>query len=80
MVTVAVTGAGGFLGGHVCRALAGRGYRTIGMTRTGSTRQLPADLLERVEMREGDVLDMTSLECCPEGIRCGGALRCAGDY
>jgi len=32
------------------------------MTRTGSTRQLPADLLERVEMREGDVLDVTSLQ------------------
>ncbi|MYC33332.1 MAG: SDR family NAD(P)-dependent oxidoreductase [Chloroflexi bacterium] len=62
MVTVAVTGAGGFVGGHVCRALVERGYRTIGMTRTGSTRQLPADLLERVEMRQGDVLDMTSLD------------------
>ena len=62
MLTVVVTGAGGFLGGHVCRALAERGCRTIGMTRTGSTRQVPADLLGRVEMRQGDVLDTTSLE------------------
>lgn len=61
MTTVAVTGAGGFLGGHVCRALVGLGYRTIGMTRTGSTRQLPADLLGLVEIRQGDVLDLTSL-------------------
>ena len=62
MTTVAVTGAGGFLGGHVCRALVERGFRTIGMTRTGSTRQLSADLLGRVEIRQGDVLDKTSLE------------------
>ena len=62
MTTVAVTGAGGFLGGHVCRALAERGCRTIGMTQTGSTRQVPTDLLGQVEMRQGDVLDMASLE------------------
>ena len=76
MVTVAVTGAGGFVGGHVCRALADRGYRTIGMTRTGSSRQLPADLLKRVEMRQGDVLDMTSLEAALEGA--DAVAHCAG--
>ena len=42
-----------------------RGCPTIGMTRTGSTRQLSADLLGRVEIRQGDVLDMTSLEAAP---------------
>ncbi len=76
MVTVAVTGAGGFVGGHVCRALAERGYRTIGMTRTGSSRQLPADLLKRVEMRQGDVLDMTSLEAALEGA--DAVAHCTG--
>ena len=32
------------------------------MTRTGSTRQLPADWQGRMEVRQGDVMDMASLE------------------
>ncbi len=59
--TVVVTGAGGFLGGQVCRALTKRGNRVIGMVRAGSRNGLPADLLGRVEPRAGDMLDRDSL-------------------
>ena len=65
--TVAVTGSGGFLGSHVCRALLERGYPTIGIVRAGSSRQLPADLAPHVEMREGDVLDEASLSLALRG-------------
>ncbi len=58
---IAVTGSGGFLGGHVCRALIQQGYETIGVVRRGSPRQLPPDLSGDAETREADVLDPASL-------------------
>lgn len=73
--TVAVTGAGGFLGGHVCRALLKRGYPVISIVWTGSPRGLPADLASRVEIREGDVLDEASLDAALRGA--GVAVHCA---
>lgn len=53
--TVAVTGATGFVGRHVVRELAGRGWRVRGLTRSAekSDRVLPAG----VEVVEGDVTD-----------------------
>ena len=58
---IAVTGSGGFLGGHVCRALLQRGHETIGVVRRGSPRRLPSDLIRDAETREADVLDPASL-------------------
>ena len=65
-VRVAVTGAGGFLGSGVCRALAERDYGIIGITRAGATRGLPDDLTPRVVERQADVLDRPSLNAALE--------------
>ena len=59
---VAVTGAAGFLGGHVCRALTARGHRTIAMVRFNSDRRMHDGLTQHAEVREGDVLDGVSLD------------------
>lgn len=73
--TVAVTGAGGFLGSQVCRALTKRGYRVIGMVRAGSRNGLPADLAGRVESRAGDMLDRDSLAAAVRGA--DAVVHCA---
>lgn len=65
---IAVTGSGGFLGGHVCRDLIQRGYETIGVVRRGSPRQLPPDLSGDAETREADVLDQASLAEAFRGV------------
>ena len=66
-IAVAVTGACGFLGSHVCRAVAARGHRTIAMVWRDLDRQIPDGLDEHAEVREGDVLDSESLETALEG-------------
>ena len=60
-ITVAVTGAAGFLGSHICRALLRSGYAVCAVTREGSQRKLPADLSKRVELRPADVRNTESL-------------------
>ena len=59
--TVAVTGAAGFLGSHICRALLHCGYAVRAVTREGSNRKLPDDLSEQVELQPADVRDPESL-------------------
>ena len=66
-VTVAVTGASGFLGSHVCRASIERGHWIVGIVHTGSGRKLPADLPEHVDVRDADVLDRASLNAALRG-------------
>ena len=65
--TVAVTGAGGFLGGHVCRILLDHGFSVVGIVRSGSDRKLPRDLDGRIEMRDTDLLDPSSVFAATEG-------------
>ena len=65
--TVAVTGAGGFLGGHICRALVDHGFAVTGIVRSGSDRKLPDDLDVRIEMRDADLLDRRSVAVAFEG-------------
>ena len=59
--TVAVTGAAGFLGSHICRALLHCGYAVCAVTREGSNRRLPEDLSKQVELRPADVRNPESL-------------------
>ena len=59
--TVAVTGAAGFLGSHICRALLQCGYVVRAVTCEGSKRKFPADLGEQVELQPADVRDPESL-------------------
>ncbi len=59
--TVAVTGAAGFLGSHICRALLHGGYAVRAVAHEGSNRKLPADLSDQVEWRLADVRNPESL-------------------
>ena len=57
--TVAVTGATGFLGAYICRALLGAGARVVGVVRNpGKARFLEA---EGVEFRKADLMDREAL-------------------
>lgn len=58
---VAVTGAAGFLGSHICRALLRCGYTVRAVTRQGSGRKFPDDLSKRVELWPADVRNVESL-------------------
>ncbi len=59
--TVAVTGAAGFLGSHICRALLHCGYVVCAVTHEGSNRKLPADLSTQVELQPADIRNPESL-------------------
>ena len=59
--TVAVTGAAGFLGSHICRALLRCGYAVCAVEHESSKRKLPADLSKQVELRPADVRNPESL-------------------
>ncbi len=53
---VFVTGATGYIGRELTRALAGRGYRVVGLVRRGSEARLPPDVLPAT----GDALDAST--------------------
>ena len=56
-----MTGAGGFLGGHVCRALLERGYRVRAVTHSGGNGAPPDDVCVRVEHHPADIRDPDSV-------------------
>ncbi|MGB9727617.1 MAG: NAD-dependent epimerase/dehydratase family protein [Nitrososphaeria archaeon] len=56
---VLVTGASGFLGGHLIEELVRKGYNVIGMVRKDSSRKLLKEL--NVSLRFGDLLEPESL-------------------
>lgn len=62
--TVAVTGAGGFIGSHVLRALVAAGYRPVAVLRP-SARAVP--VLDGVTVRYADVSNLRSLAEASEG-------------
>jgi nucleoside-diphosphate-sugar epimerase len=71
-----VTGATGFIGGHLARRLVREGRKVRVLCRKGSERRLPADVLRSAEIVRGDLRDRDSLMRASEG-----ALRvyhCAG--
>jgi len=67
-----VTGATGFLGRHLVRALQGRGHDVVALAR-GSSQTAG---LDGVTWRRGDILDMPSVRDAAEG--CDGVFHCAG--
>lgn len=64
---ILVTGASGFIGGHVCEALLRRGARVRAMVRAGSDTAHLSGL--KVELCRADLGDATSLERACEGVQ-----------
>ncbi|MEO8467091.1 MAG: hopanoid-associated sugar epimerase [Gammaproteobacteria bacterium] len=71
-----VTGANGFLGAAVLRALLAAGERVRAFVRAGSDRRNLAGL--DVEIAEGDLTDRASLDAAMPG--CAGVYHVAADY
>ena len=71
-----VTGASGFIGGHVARALAARGEPLRLLLRTTSSKALAAELA--AEVVEGDLRDLASLRRAVDG--CRRIFHVAADY
>jgi dihydroflavonol-4-reductase len=71
MKRVLVTGATGFVGGHVVAALRARGAQVVAMSRGGAGTVGPD-----VEPKKGDVLDVARVREAARG--CDGAIHCAG--
>ena len=63
-----MTGAGGFLGGHVCRVLLERGCRVRAVTHAGGDDVPPEDVVARVEECPAEVRDPDSVEAALRGV------------
>ena len=74
-LTVAVTGASGFLGRFVCRALVELGYETVGIGHIGSRRQWPEDLRQHIKIQNCDVVDRVSVAAALAGA--DAVVHCA---
>jgi len=60
--TVLITGGGGFLGGHLTRALLGRGDRPLLVSRSADPARLPLDLRDEVRLEAVDLCDAAQVE------------------
>jgi dihydroflavonol-4-reductase len=74
-VRILVTGATGFIGSRLCRALLGAGHRVRALHRTRSPLGILAGL--PIELVLGDILDPSSLDPCVEGVE--AVIHCAGE-
>jgi dihydroflavonol-4-reductase len=75
-MTALVTGATGFVGAAVARALVAAGWRVRVLVRAGADRGNLRDLA--VDIVEGDLADLSSLERALDG--CTGLFHVAADY
>lgn len=65
---VLVTGANGFLGSYLLRVLLRNGEKVRGLTRVNTNMDLIQDSLAKIELMNGDVLDIPSLEDAMDGV------------
>src|SRR6516164_826288 len=76
MADVLITGASGFIGAAVARALVSSGYSVRALVRPLSPRQNIAAL--DLELCEGDLRDRPSIERAMQDVRC--VFHVAADY
>jgi dihydroflavonol-4-reductase len=67
-MTVLVTGATGFTGGHLARTLARRGHRVRGLVRPSSAAKARALVADGIEVATGDLGDPASLRAATRGV------------
>ncbi len=60
--TILVTGATGFLGQHICRELANLDFKVVALARDFSKAKEILNEFENIEIREGDLNNLSSLE------------------
>ena len=65
---VAVTGAAGFLGSHICRALLDRRTSVRAVTLLNDVSRIPHTIADKVDIRVADVRDLESLSEVLEGV------------
>src|ERR1035438_9476102 len=75
---IRVTGASGFVGGHVARALVRAGAPVRVLLRRASSTAAIDDLLDKVEIVRGDLTDAASLRVAVAG--CRQLYHVAADY
>ncbi|WCL81218.1 NAD-dependent epimerase/dehydratase family protein [Saprospira sp. CCB-QB6] len=63
-----ITGATGFLGAYLVREALKAGYRIRASKRPNSPLDLLGDMAQKIEWREGDLLDLSFVESCLEGV------------
>lgn len=66
--TVLVTGAGGFTGSHLSRALVNQGANVIGYVKRGSPTANLNDISNQIKIVKGDVQDYTNLFNTMKGV------------
>lgn len=81
-MTSLVTGASGFLGGHIVEALCSRGEKVVILARKTSNVSAIKDL--PIEIRYGDLRDLESVKQAAKGVdhiyHCAGAVRYVVPY
>jgi dTDP-glucose 4,6-dehydratase len=66
--TVLVTGAGGFTGSHLCRALIKQGVNVRAYVKRGSPLTNLNDIMGQVQLVKGDIQDYTNLSNAMKGV------------